>query len=103
MWGVVGIFLAVPLTVLLRMGFEQFEPLRPLAIMMSGVDRKTAHEARAAQAVQEVSKAAKAVVSPSAVTASGGTTAPNAGCARRSDALASGHFPAMEVAHRPVH
>lgn len=41
MWGVVGIFLAVPLTVLLRMVFEQYEPLRPIAVIMSGLERDT--------------------------------------------------------------
>lgn len=41
MWGIVGIFLAVPLTVLLRMLFEQYEPLRPVAVVMSGLERKT--------------------------------------------------------------
>ncbi|MFT4704047.1 MAG: AI-2 transport protein TqsA [Bradymonadia bacterium] len=40
MWGVVGIFLAVPLTVLLRMLFEQFAPLQPIAVMMSGLNRE---------------------------------------------------------------
>ena len=56
MWGLAGVFLAVPLTVLLRMAFEQFEPLRPLAIMMSGVDRKAVNEARAAKAAQEAAE-----------------------------------------------
>jgi hypothetical protein len=36
----VGIFLAVPLTVLLRMLFEQYEPLRPAATVMSGLQRR---------------------------------------------------------------
>ena len=40
MWGIVGIFLAVPLTVLLRMLFEQYEPLRPAATVMSGLQRR---------------------------------------------------------------
>jgi AI-2 transport protein TqsA len=35
-WGLAGAFLAVPLTVALKMVLEQFEPTNPLAKMMEG-------------------------------------------------------------------
>jgi predicted PurR-regulated permease PerM len=38
MWGIVGIFLAVPLTVGLRIVFSHVEPMRPLAVLMEGTD-----------------------------------------------------------------
>lgn len=39
MWGVVGIFLAVPLTILMKIIFEHVDGLRPLAILMAGAER----------------------------------------------------------------
>jgi len=38
MWGIVGIFLAVPLTVGLRIVLSHIEPMKPLAILMEGSD-----------------------------------------------------------------
>ncbi len=36
MWGVPGVFLAVPMTIMMRIVFEHFPALRPIAIMMGG-------------------------------------------------------------------
>ncbi len=36
MWGTIGMFLAVPLMVILLIIFSQFEPTKPLAILISG-------------------------------------------------------------------
>ncbi len=36
MWGTIGMFLAVPLMVILLIIFSQFEPTRPMAILISG-------------------------------------------------------------------
>ena len=38
MWGIVGIFLAVPLTVGLRIVLWHIEPTKPLAVLMEGTD-----------------------------------------------------------------
>jgi predicted PurR-regulated permease PerM len=35
-WGIVGMFLAVPLTSSFVLIFENIEPLRPIAVMLSG-------------------------------------------------------------------
>ena len=39
-WGIVGIFLAVPLTILMKIAFEHIVPLRPLAVLMGDIPRK---------------------------------------------------------------
>ena len=36
MWGIVGVFLAVPLTIGLNIAFQHIEPLRPIATLMEG-------------------------------------------------------------------
>jgi predicted PurR-regulated permease PerM len=36
MWGIPGIFLAVPLTILMRILFQHVPSLRPVAVMMGG-------------------------------------------------------------------
>ena len=38
LWGIWGLFLAVPFTVTLKIVFENIEPLRPISVLMSGVD-----------------------------------------------------------------
>ncbi len=36
MWGIVGVFLAVPLTIGLNIAFQHIEPMRPIATLMEG-------------------------------------------------------------------
>jgi hypothetical protein len=41
MWGLPGIFLSVPLTILMRIIFEHIPAMRPVAIMMGGPEPET--------------------------------------------------------------
>jgi predicted PurR-regulated permease PerM len=38
LWGIWGMILAVPFTATLKIVFENIEPLRPISVLMSGVD-----------------------------------------------------------------
>ncbi len=42
LWGVVGMILAVPITSVIKIIFEHIEPMRPLAVLMSGRSVKSA-------------------------------------------------------------
>ena len=39
LWGILGMVLAVPLTATIKIIFENYEPLRPIAVLMGGATK----------------------------------------------------------------